>query len=367
MAARRRVFARRSVLGILAAMSQPTNLASMMRGLLRWSADRGIERGELLREAGIDVDVLDGRFARVPREAHVAVWNGLERLLGDPDFGLVHAETLLTPSSLGVVGLLSMTRATVADSAFAAVKYARVLKQDIRSRAYFTDKSLVIELETQEGSPRAVADCSLLAYLIFLQRWTGESFGAREVGFQHSSARSRAAYERWFPCPIRFGQACNSIAFDRRVADLPLTTAQPDLAAYLEELADSLLSDVADGEGDGEGTTDGIRRAVREAVGAGDARLTTVAAGLGLSARSLQRLLAASHLEYRALVDDARRAAALPLVARTDLPFDAIAERVGFSEARSFRRAFRRWAGVSPSELRRTRADRAGAARRGEN
>jgi len=331
----------------------PTNLASMLRGLLRWSAEQGIGHDALLREAGIDVDVLERSNARVPREAHVAVWNGLERLFGDPDFGLAHAETLVTPSSLGVVGLLSMTRATVADSVFAAVKYARVLKQDIRSRAYFTDRSLVIELETQEGSPRAVADCSLLAYLIFLQRWTGESFGAREVGFQHSGARSRSSYDRWFSCPIRFGQACNSITFDRRVADLPLLSAQPDLAAYLEELAQSILTDVSGAERDGAGTTESIRRAVREAVEAGDARLSTVAAGLGLSARSLQRLLAASHLEYRALVDDARRAAALPLVARTDLPFDAIAERVGFSEARSFRRAFRRWAGVSPSELRR--------------
>jgi len=51
----------------------------------------------------------------------------------------------------------------------------------------------------------------------------------------------------------------------------------------------------------------------------------------------------------------ARRAAAVPLVADADTPFDVIAERVGFAEARAFRRAFRRWLGVSPSELRAAR------------
>ncbi|HTE45466.1 MAG TPA: helix-turn-helix domain-containing protein, partial [Gemmatimonadaceae bacterium] len=224
----------------------------------------------------------------------------------------------------------------------------------IRSRMYFTTRHVVIELETQKGSPRSVADCSLLAYLLFLRRWTGENFAAREVYFQHARPASVAAYERWFRCPIHFGHTCNAIVFDRAVADLKLVTVQPDVAIYLEEQAALLLANVPSEPQDRERepSVDTIRAAVRAGVDEGQSHLTVVARRLGIGPRHLQRHLAKSNLEYRSLLDEARHAAAFPLVVDTDTPFEVIAERVGFTEARAFRRAFRRWVGVSPSELR---------------
>ena len=85
----------------------------------------------------------------------------------------------------------------------------------------------------------------------------------------------------------------------------------------------------------------------------GDPSLATVARSLGLSTRTLQRSLAAQGLAFRQLVDDARWSLAGPLVATTDTPFEEIAERLGYADAKAFRRAFRRWSGLSPSEARR--------------
>ncbi|WXA89852.1 AraC family transcriptional regulator [Pendulispora rubella] len=297
-----------------------TNLASMARGVLQWARERGITESDLLGRAPLDRGAFAQSHSRIPRETHVHLWRSLEEQFGDPDFGLRHAETLLRPSSLGVVGLLSMTSATVAESIHRATAYSRILKPDIRSRMYTTDCHIVVELESQAGSPRSVADCSLLAYLLFLRRWTGEHFAAREVHFQHARPAQTREYERWFRCPVHFGHRCNSIAFDREVASLPLTTAQTDVALYLEEQASQLLALAPPERRDW--SVDGIRAAVRAGVHEGQSHLSVVARRLGLGPRHLQRLLAHENLDYRALLDDARRDAAIPLVADTDTPFE---------------------------------------------
>ena len=57
------------------------------------------------------------------------------------------------------------------------------------------------------------------------------------------------------------------------------------------------------------------------------------------------------------LLDEVRLDRATELVRKTDIPLERISTQLGFSDVRSFRRAFKRWTGKNPSDL------RAGAAR----
>jgi hypothetical protein len=60
-----------------------------------------------------------------------------------------------------------------------------------------------------------------------------------------------------------------------------------------------------------------------------------------------------SHDRFQGLKDELRRDAAIALLTGSDLPVAAIAERVGFSEASAFQRAFRGWTGLAPGRFRR--------------
>jgi AraC-like DNA-binding protein len=51
---------------------------------------------------------------------------------------------------------------------------------------------------------------------------------------------------------------------------------------------------------------------------------------------------------YQQIKDDIRRDTAIHLLARGDTVIEDIAMQVGFSEATSFFRAFKRWTGVTP-------------------
>lgn len=94
-----------------------------------------------------------------------------------------------------------------------------------------------------------------------------------------------------------------------------------------------------------------IGRVERE-IAAGRHDQTDVAIALGMSVASLRRRLNEAGLSFRDV-----RAALLNSMARTALdggvPVGDIAENLGFSDGRSFARAFRQWNGVAPGDYRR--------------
>jgi AraC-like DNA-binding protein len=73
---------------------------------------------------------------------------------------------------------------------------------------------------------------------------------------------------------------------------------------------------------------------------------------LCMSSRTLKRKLQRLGLNFRSLVDDARKDAVLREVLNPGLRFDEIAVRMGYSDPANLTRAFRRWTGESPSHYR---------------
>jgi AraC-like DNA-binding protein len=92
-----------------------------------------------------------------------------------------------------------------------------------------------------------------------------------------------------------------------------------------------------------------------------DASMVRVAAELGMSVRTLQRQLGAQGVSFQALAEEARRTRALRLLSQDELSVECIATQLGYGDASNFRRAFRRWTGVSPSDYRSRRGEAAGA------
>ncbi|SFT80831.1 helix-turn-helix domain-containing protein [Sedimentitalea nanhaiensis] len=73
-----------------------------------------------------------------------------------------------------------------------------------------------------------------------------------------------------------------------------------------------------------------------------------VARLLAIGPRTLQRALKAEGTSFRRIRDDFIEHRAQSLLRDTDMPIEKIGENLGYSEPKSFRRAFKRWTGVSP-------------------
>jgi AraC-like DNA-binding protein len=82
--------------------------------------------------------------------------------------------------------------------------------------------------------------------------------------------------------------------------------------------------------------------------------LQEVAARLAMSPRTLRRRLQERNSTYQHILDEVRVELAKEYVGATNLSVDQIACRIGFTEATTFRRAFKKWTGMNIKEFRKT-------------
>ncbi len=75
-----------------------------------------------------------------------------------------------------------------------------------------------------------------------------------------------------------------------------------------------------------------------------------MAAQLNVSLRSLYRRLSSEATSYQMIVDNVRSEIAMQMLRDREIPLDVVGQRLGFSEATNFSKAFRRWTGVAPGE-----------------
>ena len=170
------------------------------------------------------------------------------------------------------------------------------------------------------------------------------------VTYAHAEPPGPAAedeYRRVFGCPVSFSQPNTTMTFALGVAYMPIPLANPALLAQFERFADDLLAQLQ--------TTEPFTRTVTKIVLArlDDETLSidTVARELAVSVRTLQNRLAAEGVVFSDLLRDVRRQLAQQYL-RENYSVEQITYLLGFSEPSVFRKAFKKWWGVTPGEFR---------------
>jgi AraC-like DNA-binding protein len=322
----------------------------MAREFVRYVDASFGEGGRLVRAAGVAPARLEGgEGERLPYDDYVRLWREAERLGGGPDIGLRFAEHEGAADGLGVVGFLARASGTVGEAFDQVARHHALLKDEDRLRATVEGRLLIVEQLPGPGAAasRPLADHALASFLTLARRWTGEPLAPHEAWFRHPRPADTSAYERIFGARVRFDCPTDALLLDAAARDIPLRTAQPQLAAYLARQASGALA-----QGPKAGIEGRVRALVRAELAPGAASLPRVARRLGVSRRTLQRRLDDRGLTFEALVDEVRRSEAELLLRTTSLPILDVSEQVGYSDARAFRRAFQRWTGVSPAKFR---------------
>ena len=164
--------------------------------------------------------------------------------------------------------------------------------------------------------------------------------------FVHAAPPYQAEYQRLFGADVRFGCLHNRMVLaphwlDKRLPNHHALALRQ--ALELLELESAQLHQKMD-------LIQAVERAIsRDLQGS---QLEKVAGDLNMSGRTLRRRLTEHGLTFEALLEQVRRARTMGLLGNPGLSIERITEAVGYSDVRSFRRAFKRWTGVSPSAFR---------------
>jgi AraC-like DNA-binding protein len=320
----------------------PTVVAAWTQVIVDHAAAHGVDVSRP------DVD-LSHRDRRVPAHLDEAIWQAADAALGDDNLGVHLAESGVSAASFGVVGYLVRASTTVGEALARAQQFHRLVKDRGRLELIASPAGATVidapEADRVQWS-RPVAELTIASYVHLSRAWTGAPVVPREVRFQHARPRDTRELERFFGCKLRFRQRENALVLSRDILELPFVTGEPALGAYLESAAASRLEQLPLPS-----LVDEVRAAIGDELRSGDVIIEGVAQRVGVTPRSLQRRLRDEGTSYRELVDAIRHKRAIELLQR-GVSFDDIAALLGFSEARAFRRAFRRWTGLLPSAAR---------------
>lgn len=318
--------------------------------LVREAVAQGADERSVLFGTGITFEMLTSGEARISYEQYTALIRNALSLTGNPALGVDFGRCIHL-SHMGVLGLLMMSSANAAEAFEAGLKYYKSLAPgwdlalDVNGRlATWTAREII------PRNPFGLfATEALLMAMDGFARYLIPDFenAIHEVQVALPEPAHSGIYKRIFPRPVRFGCEQTRVFFDAEMLSAPLRTADGITARWAERQCASQVHEVTCHEG--------LIAQVRALLCANPGDYPSaekIARTLQTSTRSLRRSLREMATSYQQLLDDVRRAQAIEYVSATDLPCERIAKDLAFSDARSFRRAFRRWTGTSPSEFR---------------
>lgn len=131
------------------------------------------------------------------------------------------------------------------------------------------------------------------------------------------------------------------------VLDLPIVRRPADVDGWLRASLASII-----GPPGRTSIEERVRRVLSEASPIGAPDLISTARALRMSRATLARRLHQAGRTFRELKDAVRHELAVAELARPDGTVESVAVALGFSDVRSFRRAFSRWTGAVPSAYR---------------
>ncbi|CAN7236517.1 MULTISPECIES: AraC family transcriptional regulator [unclassified Variovorax] len=237
-------------------------------------------------------------------------------------------------------------------------RHHRLLTEDIALELKVAGgvATVLIREHAALGELREFCLVSNLRFLHGYASWVIDSrVSLREASFPFEAPPHRDAYPLMFGGELRFGAEAASYSFDERYLALPLQRDEQALRTMLRRALPLTVLQYRRDRLLGQRVRELLRTRGREA-----ATAEALAAILNLSARTLHRQLQEEGVSLQALKDEVRHEQAAEQLRRTERPIKQIALAVGFRNEKSFSRAFRTWAGVTPGAFRRGGASEAG-------
>lgn len=302
----------------------------------------------LLADAGISRQTLDEPNARLPVGTAARIWESALAMTGDDQVGL-HLALAAPLESFDMHAYAMLSSPTLRDAYQRVCRYQHLVNEG--TELTFADGPEGI---LRHGLPdgrsvhRQPAEFLAAAWLRLGRLVTDSAWVPIAVCFAHDTPADTAEHARVFGVPPQFTSGRTAMHVPRPVLDLPNPRADPTLATLLDRYAETLLERQPDFVTE----SARVRAWLVEAHASGTPSAERAARALAMSVRTLHRHLEQEGTSFRHLLDQFRHEKAVAMLRTRRHSIAEVAFLLGYSELSAFYRAFRRWTGRSPADLR---------------
>jgi AraC-like DNA-binding protein len=330
-------------------MSTAITPIAFVNAIVRSYKAQGKSPDLALALAQIAPELLKNPRARISAEQFERLSGAAMQELDDEGLGWFSRS--LPWGSYGMLARASISAPTLGVALQRWCRHHGLLTADIKLTLTTSGETATLRLtESRDlGLLREFCLVSVLRNVHGLACWLIDSrIGLQAAQFPFKPPEHADVYGVLFSGPTSFESANAAIQFDPRYLALPL---RRDEAALQHMLQRALPLTVLQYRRDRL-----LVQRVRQALAAHPAQThnaEALSALLNVSTRTLHRQLKDEGASLQALKDEVRKTRALELLLRTTRPIKQVAVAAGFSNEKSFMRAFRVWTGTSPAEFRR--------------
>jgi AraC-like DNA-binding protein len=304
---------------------------------------------QALERAGINPTVIENSGQRVHTEQVARLFKTVQETLDDEFMGFTQNNCKV--GLFATMAELVSHCSTLGELLEKAVNFYNLVSNDIPMRLSRSRGNAVLSftMAKQEFDPEHfMAEFWLVIWHRFPSWYIGEPIRLKETHFTFSAPQHRAELEIMFPAALQFNSSANRLIFDAQYLEKPLIRS----ALELETFVQNAPADVMTIPGSDTTLEAQIERIIsqRHPVNLVFVPIHQMAAELGISSQTLHRRLKDSATSYQKIKDNLRREVAIQKLVNERLSVETVAEIVGFTESRSFTRAFKHWTGLTPRE-----------------
>ena len=309
------------------------------------------ELPRLLLATTLTVETLLDEHTRLSGEEQIQILENALQLSPDPGLGL-RVGRRLTPAAHGPMGYLASSSPNLLAALQAFQTFVPTRLSFARLELHPVDTDMVVECHfDQEMRPevsRFLAETCAAAFFARAEFIIGRPVDEAETHFTHPDPGPDMDYRHYLPGRVLCASEQMVLRIPMTVCEIPNVLANHESYALAQTQCERLLAELR-------AHPHSLRRKIETMMlsyPSGSLTEEAAAAALFISKRTLARRLKSEGTGFREIRDDILARQAKNHLLDNRLSVDATAALLNYHDSANFRRAFKRWFGVSPDQYR---------------
>jgi len=311
---------------------------------------QGVRAEETLAGTGIAKRDLCDPELQISDRQRIRIFGNVHAMSKDPLIGLkVGMRQRL--SDFGIYGYAVSSSATFGKAIEFGIKHIR-LAGPVLEKNFRVEGSVAIfeghDVLTLSSLLPLVTEFWFASMQALIEKVLEKPFRAERLLLPYPAPAYASYYREIFRCPVEFEAGKMQWIFDASLLSHPLPNANIITADMCAKFCQRLIESLPESESK-------LVQAVRLTLLHNRGNFPSaelMANRQHMSVRTLHRRLASANTSYQEILDEVRHRLAKEYLRDTKMSIEEIADRTGFADASNFRKAYRKWTGLSPREFR---------------